>query len=87
LAITLINKEARTAASITIAIAARLGRGRVLRLTGPSLDSKNGVALGGATVGADGKWASSKAEQLRVIDGEGQLSLHAASAVIVILEE
>ncbi len=88
LAITLINKEARTAASIRIAMAAaQFSRGRILRLTGPSLDSKNGIALGGATVAADGKWASSEAEQLRLVDGEGQLSLPAASAAIVILEQ
>jgi len=44
--VTMINKEASMDALLSLAIPLRSGRGSVMRLTGPSLDSKSGVTLG-----------------------------------------
>jgi len=58
-------------------------RGRVWRLEGPRLDATEGVTLGGAEIGADGKW-SPGAEDVEV--GEAvRLHLPAASGAVVFL--
>ena len=53
--VTLINKEA---SEVEVAIGGAPGAGDlgVLRLTAPSLESRDGVLLGGAAVEADGAW-------------------------------
>lgn len=56
-------------------------RGRVLRLTGPEPQAKDGVLLGGVT--ANGAWSGAKYEPVRVAHDRFALHLPAASAALV----
>lgn len=85
--VTIINKEALMDASLSLAIPVRSGRGSVMRLTGPSLDSKSGVTLGGSMVSSDGKWAPAHEELVPVQRGECQVHLPAASAAILMFTQ
>ena len=60
-------------------------RGRCMRLTGPSLSSKDGVMLGGVSVAADGTWTGAKTEPVRVAEGAVSLHVPAGSAALVFL--
>jgi hypothetical protein len=61
----------------------RMTRGRILRLTGPALNAKDGVKLGGVSVAADGSWSGAKYEPVKVTNGSASLHLPAASAALV----
>jgi hypothetical protein len=61
----------------------RMTRGRVLRLTGPALNAKDGVKLGGVSVAADGSWSGAKYETVKVANGSASLHVPAASAALV----
>lgn len=82
--VTMINKEAATDAVMSVAMPRHSGNASLLRLAGPSLDSKNGITLGGAEVSAEGKWARAKEESVRLRNGACQVHLPAASAAILI---
>jgi hypothetical protein len=84
--VTLINKEAAQGVEVTIAGARHFAGGGVLRLTGPSLEGKEGVTLGGAAVTADGQWKASTREHVAPRGGECVVSVPAASAAIVTLQ-
>jgi hypothetical protein len=81
--ITIINKEPLSDALISVAMPWQSGRGTVTRLTGPSLDSKTGVVLGGAAVSSDGKWSHAHQEHVPVRGGGCRIHLPAASAAIL----
>jgi hypothetical protein len=83
--VTLINKEATQGVEVTIAGARHSAGGSVLRLAGPSLESKEGVTLGGAAVAADGQWQASTHEHAAARGGECVVTVPAASAAIVTL--
>lgn len=61
----------------------RMTRGRVLRLTGPALNAKDGVKLGGVSVAADGSWSGAQYEPVKVASGSASLHVPAASAALV----
>ena len=61
----------------------RMTRGRVLRLTGPALNAKDGVKLGEVSVAADGSWSGAKYETVKVANGSASLHVPAASAALV----
>ncbi len=52
----LVNKDVSANAEVHVSAGRKTDRARVMRLTAPSLDSKSSVKLGGAAVGADGRW-------------------------------
>ena len=81
--LTLINKETQGGKS-TVAVEGLSGgrRGEVLRLTGPAIDSKTGVMLGGAAVSSSGMWKG-KREKVNAPGGKLTITLPAASAAIV----
>lgn len=81
----IVNKEISTDAQVRIAAGAKTGRARVMRLTGPSLDSKTDVKLGGAAVGPDGRWHGGY-ESAQVVNGGCNIRVPAASAAIVKLD-
>jgi hypothetical protein len=85
--VTMINKEVSMDALLSVAIPLRSGRGSVMRLTGPSLDSKSGITLGGSMVSSDGKWAPAHEELVPVRRGECQVHLPAASAAILMFRQ
>jgi hypothetical protein len=95
-AVTIINKDARQDADVSINGIDMVGpnikpnvvmkQGRVTRLTGPALDARDGVMLGGAAVAADGSWTGVKHEPVKVANGSATLHVPAASAALVWLD-
>jgi hypothetical protein len=85
--ITLISKETRTDAAVTVKMSTHAKRATVLHLGGPSLDSKTGVTLGGAEVDADGRWKRPAPESAQIRHGSCDVLLAAASAAVVIVEK
>jgi hypothetical protein len=85
--LTLINKESSSEATVAIdaGTSALLHSGSLIRLSGPSLESKSGVTLGGAGVSHDGLWKAAQVEEVRATRGRLQVRLPAASAAIVTL--
>ena len=83
LSIVVINKDASRGAGVTIGAEEHFVRANVLRLTGPSLESKDGVMLGGAPVAANGDWKARTVEPLRIKGGQCEIHVPAASAAIV----
>jgi hypothetical protein len=85
--VTLINKESSSEAMVVIdaGTSAPLRSGSLIRLSGPSLESKSGVTLGGAGVSHDGLWKSAQVEEVSGTRGRLQVRLPAASAAVVTL--
>ena len=80
--LTLVNKEAIRDAQVR-AVCPGVATASALRLSAPSVSSKAGVTLGGSAVGSDGKWKPGAAEPIRVVGGEMEIDVPAASAAIV----
>ncbi len=83
---TIINKEPERSTDVIIATGQHLRSANVLRLTGPSLESVEGVTLGGSAVMPNGQWKPSHIEPLRTQDRGCRLRVPAASAAIVSLQ-
>jgi Glycosyl hydrolase family 79 C-terminal beta domain len=60
-----------------------VSKANVIRLTAPSLSSKDRVLLGGSQVSIFGKWTPRATEPLRVRSGEMEIAVLAASAALV----
>ena len=83
--LTIINKEPSFDALIRIEAAMPFHRGSLIRLSGPSLESKFDVSLGGARVSPAGLWKPDRIEEISTSRGRLQVRLPAASAAIVTL--
>ncbi len=84
--LTVINKEQSRNADVIVTTGQRARSAHVLRLTGPSLESKEGVALGGSAVTPDGQWKPIRIEQLRTQGRDCRLHVPAASAAMITLQ-
>lgn len=82
ISLTLVNKEPARHAQVR-ANCPGFGTASVLRLTASSISSVDDIRLGGSEVGADGNWTPGALEQVRVIDGEIEIAVPAASAATV----
>jgi hypothetical protein len=80
--LTLVNKEAARGAEVRVS-SPKVSVAHVLRLTAPSLSSKDSVLLGGSAVDSAGKWRPGAPEPVRVTSGELEISLPAASAALL----
>lgn len=83
--VAIINKDAHPIQA-NLAVADQFHRATVMRLKGPSLESKSGVTLGGSYVDESGQWQATKIEPLPFHNGYN-LHVPAASAAIVTLHE
>jgi hypothetical protein len=85
--VTLINKEPSYDAIMVIegGASAPFRRGSLVRLSGPSLESKSGVTLGGARVSSAGLWKAGQIEEVSRTRDKWQVRVPAASAAIVTL--
>ena len=83
LAVTIINKDALLNADVSLSIPKELSDGRVLRLSGASLEAKEGVTFGGLTVAANGQWKSDAAEVIHVRGGRCAIQIRAGSAAVL----
>jgi hypothetical protein len=84
--VTIINKDASHDADVTVTTGQHFARGDAVRLTAPSLESKEGVLLGGSSVASDGAWKPSTPERLRIKGGQCEIRVPAASAASLHLE-
>ena len=85
-ALTIVNKERGLDAAIQVAVNRHaLSRASLIRLTGPSLESRQGVQLGGSSIDALGKWEAARLEQARIKEGACEIDVPRASAAIVTL--
>jgi len=80
--LTLVNKDAGRDAHVRAACPG-IAKANALRLTAPSLSSKEGVLLGGSPVSSSGRWAPGPSEPIPVTGGEIEISVPAASAALV----
>jgi hypothetical protein len=83
--VSLINKEPASDGLIVIEAGA-FRRGSLVRLSGPSLESKSGVTLGGAAVSPAGLWKPTRIEEVSKFRRKLQIHVPAASAAIVTLQ-
>ncbi|MGH9573361.1 MAG: hypothetical protein ACRD40_07520 [Candidatus Acidiferrales bacterium] len=81
--VTMINKSADGDASVSVSLPHSFRKASVVRLAGPSLDSKTGVTLGRVEVGAEGKCPAPKEEAVSIRNGASDIHLPAASAAIL----
>jgi hypothetical protein len=85
--LTLINKEPSCDAIVVVdaGASASFRRGSIVRLSGPSLESKSGITLGGAGVSPGGLWRPTRIEEVSRTRRRLQIRLPAASSAIVTL--
>jgi hypothetical protein len=84
-AVTLIYKESGPDVLVSVEGAGAFKKGSMLRLSGPSLESKTGVMWGGAEVAASGEWHPAQAEEFKVEGGKMAVRVPGASAAVVTL--
>lgn len=83
LSVTVINKERSIDAEVNLSIPKNLDRAVVLRLSAPSLQSKEGVTLGGSAVATNGTWQPGAAEVLHSRGGSGAVKIPAGTAALL----
>jgi Glycosyl hydrolase family 79 C-terminal beta domain len=84
LVLTLINKGAGASAlNVNMGSQGQPRQVSVIRLTGPAVDAKAGISLGGAEVTPAGTWKQAKSEVLPVRNGQLSIPMPPASAAIV----
>jgi hypothetical protein len=81
--VTLINKDASKNAIVDVTISQPGRRGRLMRLTARSLESKEGVKLGGSVVDSSGLWKPSSLEAVRATRSGYKIRIPAVSAAIL----
>ena len=85
LRVCLINKDSPGAIRASISPGRRFSAASVLRLTGPAIDAREGVTLGGAVVDETGRWTPKLRESADQRDGDVTINVPAASAALVAL--
>jgi hypothetical protein len=84
--IAVVNKDLRRDLSIDVSIPPGSKTATLWRLTGPAIDSTEGVSLAGAQIaGADAQWSPRDAQILRIQGGVTKLDVPRASAALVLL--
>lgn len=84
--ITMINKEPSKDVLLSVEVPRKSGRGSLMRMIAPSVDSKSGVTLGGSMVSASGEWVPAREERIQMGQGVFRVYVQAASAAILTLE-
>lgn len=84
IALTIINKDASRTIRAEVTVDQRFRSARVLRLRAPSLQSKTGAALGGASVNENGQWTA-RPETVPQNRQACNVTVPAGSAVVVTL--
>ncbi|MBV8865617.1 MAG: hypothetical protein JO210_09520, partial [Acidobacteriaceae bacterium] len=86
LCITIVNKDSSQDVDASVTCPHNFPRCSLIRLRGPSLESKQDVMLGGSKVDPSGNWRPSPLVSTHTKGGDWQLRVPAASAAILILE-
>jgi len=82
LRVCLINKDAR-GARVRIDPGRRFAAASAMRLAAPSPQAAKGLTLGGASIGAFGRWAPAAPEMLQLQNGQVLVEVPGASAALV----
>ncbi|HET6384903.1 MAG TPA: glycosyl hydrolase family 79 C-terminal domain-containing protein [Armatimonadota bacterium] len=85
LRVTVINRHVAQPAKLTVDSGKNHRTASAMYLTGPALDSKEGVTLGGAAVGPDGAWAPTATTPVKLDGARFPLEIPVGSAVVVTL--
>jgi len=85
LSLAIINKDSSQDGMVEITSDKALTDAHVTRLTAPSLSAQDGIALGGASVDANGRWSGGRAEKVALLDGKARLDIAAGSAALITL--
>lgn len=83
LRVVLINKSLGQIVAVSVASGLLRENAEVIRLTAPSVASKDGVTLAGRAVGRDGTWTPKPGESVQCVEGKFEVALPPASAAIV----
>lgn len=83
--VTVINKERAISCKVNLTCNARITKASAMRLSGPSLESKVGVTLGGSQVSEDGRWKPHEEERLTISAQGAELIVPPGSAAVVTL--
>ncbi len=83
--VAIINMESSRDTEVDVLCSHRLSHAGALRLKAPSLQSKDGVTLGGSVVAPSGEWRPKQNEPLPLARGKCRIHMPAASAAIVTL--
>lgn len=86
LRVVVINKDLTQPVHASVAPGSPRAKAEVIRLTAPSVTSKDGVTLAGSAVGGDGTWTPQPGEQVPCVNGKFEVSLPAASAALLTTE-
>ena len=85
--LTVINRDQVTPANVMITCnESFVESSTLIRLQAPSVESTNGVTLGGAEVMPDGRWLVRKREPVRVEQGNARIEVQCASAALISLK-
>jgi hypothetical protein len=78
--------EAAADADVDLSITKEFDAGQVLRLSAPSLDSKEGITFAGSSVSSDGKWQPRSSEFLHGSRSHHTIRVPAGSAAVLKLQ-
>jgi hypothetical protein len=84
--LTVLNKKPSSDVVVVVDAGSSFRKGSLVRLAGPSLESKSGVTLGGATVSPAGLWEAARVEEVTLSRRRLSLRVPAASAAMVTLQ-
>lgn len=83
--VTIINKEQKKDIYYTVELGRTISTASVIRLTAPTILSKNNISLAGSSVGADGTFTPGQPEQYNVNKSSIVVKVPAGSAAIITL--
>jgi hypothetical protein len=86
LRVVLINKNPFRPVDASVAPGSPRTKAEVIRLTAPSVKSRDGVTLAGSVVRENGTWAPQPGELVPCVNGRLEVSLPAASAALLTIE-
>ncbi len=77
------NKETSNAVMVSINLGTNVAVAQLISLTGPSLNSTSGFALGGATINIDGSWSGGVQQVLTATNGQLTVTVPPISAILL----
>lgn len=86
LTLTIVNKDLRHTALVDVESKQQFTRARSVRLTAPAVESKQGVLLGGSSVGSSGVFHRARGELLALTRAGCSIAVPAGSATVVTFE-
>ncbi|MDB5159087.1 MAG: putative glycosyl hydrolase [Mucilaginibacter sp.] len=83
--VTVINKNINSDAEVMLSAQKRVTNGNLIRLTGPSIASKDSITLGGSSIDKFGNWKASKITSVASQNGKFNFTVPKGSAALITL--